>query len=512
MAWPLDAEGMGHKKVLCFCFSAFFVLICFSLPLPTSGDIATDREALLAFKKSTGDNRNLASWNTSSNSSICTNWTGITCSHVSASQRVTELQLSNRSLSGQIPLSTLGRLHALETLTLSSNHFSGELPLDLANCTSLKNISLQNNNFSGPLAASAFSTWPHLLQIDLSFNNFSGSIPQSITNATSLQSLNFENNSFSGTIPNITASSLKAFNVANNELEGQIPTSLSKFSNGSFAGNKELCGEPLNATCASSPLPSPYPTSNSSSPSPYPTSNSSSISRSTRAGLSDGAIVGIVIGTVLGGCLLLVLFGFVASNHKGTKVHVGSNQKPRETGEAQVVEVPHVEEEGLVFVDNINNEAFDMDSLLRASAEVMGKGTLGMAYKAMLEDGLVLVVKRLYFEYREDYKRRLLVLASLKHPNLIPFKAWYFSKDEKFLVYDYMRHGSLHAYLYGTQRSLSPWLRYWVLEVHARVQALQLVICIKEKEKFCIIFTNDCYKVNNITHTSSMAIEAMEAH
>ncbi|MCI79815.1 putative inactive receptor kinase, partial [Trifolium medium] len=48
----------------------------------------------------------------------------------------------------------------------------------------------------------------------------------------------------------------------------------------------------------------------------------------------------------------------------------------------------------LVFFGNAER-AFDLEDLLRASAEVLGKGTFGTAYKAVLESGPVVAVKRL---------------------------------------------------------------------------------------------------------------------
>ena len=39
--------------------------------------------------------------------------------------------------------------------------------------------------------------------------------------------------------------------------------------------------------------------------------------------------------------------------------------------------------------------SFDLEDLLRASAEVLGKGGLGTSYKAVLEEGTTVVVKRL---------------------------------------------------------------------------------------------------------------------
>lgn len=438
-----------QMKLLRFCFFAS-LFMCFFLQLASAGNLTTDAEALLLFKENTGnqDNKNLASWNQSNISSICTNWAGVICNNDSSPQRVVVLWLPGQSLSGQIPPNTLGKLDAVQNLSLGSNEFNGELPLDLANCTSLRRLLLQNNSFSGPLWASAFNAWPSLMEVDLSFNNFNGSIPQSITNVTSLQTLNLQNNSFSGPIPAITTSYLESFNVANNELNGTIPSSLSRFSATSFTGNEGLCGKPLENACPGE-ITDKAP--------------SSSINTTKKPSkLSGGAIVGIVIG---GACLLLLLFGLIARNKSNKspsarvfdieKVQRGEGNVQEGTArEAEEEEAIAIAEEKLVFVDNSCREAFDIEGLLRASAEVMGKGSLGTAYKAiLLENDLVVVVKRLNFEYKADYKRHLDVLGQLHHPNLVPIKAWYFSKEEKLLVYDYI-HGSLYNHLYFGEKPM----------------------------------------------------------
>lgn len=428
--------------------------MCFFLPLAKSADLATDAKALLAFKEKIKNNDSssaLASWNAST--SVCTSWIGISCSSNSSStQRVIAVELPEASLFGQIDPSTLGLLDALQNLSLKSNGFSGELPSDLANCISLRRLFLQSNAFSGSLPASAFLLWPSLVQIDLSFNNFSGSIPQSITNASLLQSVNLQNNSFSGQIPEIKSSTLETFNVANNELEGQIPSSLSNFSSLSFSGNGELCGIPLNVTCNTS--------------TPLPASPSTGSNRKPKSKLSDGAIVGIVIGAVLGGCVLLLIFGFIAGrrqpNGKTSSARVnpannleGGAMSPQRDAltESPLHEQAATGEARLVFVGNESRDTFDIESLLRASAEVMGVGSLGTAYKAMLETLLehemIVVVKRLNFKYKREYRRHLNVLATLRHQNLVPVKAWYFFEDEKLVVYDYIHGNSLHALLYG---------------------------------------------------------------
>jgi hypothetical protein len=47
----------------------------------------------------------------------------------------------------------------------------------------------------------------------------------------------------------------------------------------------------------------------------------------------------------------------------------------------------------LVFLGKGAGYSFDLEDLLRASAEVLGKGSVGTSYKAVLEEGTTVVVK-----------------------------------------------------------------------------------------------------------------------
>ncbi len=121
--------------------------------------------------------------------------------------------------------------------------------------------------------------------------------------------------------------------------------------------------------------------------------------------------------------------------------------------------------------------SFGLEDLLRASAEVVGKGTAGTAYKAILDDThhhhyaaaahavaggggggcasssptAAVFVKRLKDATlaRKDFQLQIDIVAKLKHPNLVPLHAYFFSKEEKLLVYDYYSLGSLSSHLHG---------------------------------------------------------------
>ncbi|KAK9114836.1 hypothetical protein Syun_021633 [Stephania yunnanensis] len=58
-------------------------------------------------------------------------------------------------------------------------------------------------------------------------------------------------------------------------------------------------------------------------------------------------------------------------------------------------EPPLVRDQSAIKDDAKLERCFDLEDLLRASAEVLGKGSVGTSYKAVLEEGTTVVVKRL---------------------------------------------------------------------------------------------------------------------
>lgn len=105
----------------------------------------------------------------------------------------------------------------------------------------------------------------------------------------------------------------------------------------------------------------------------------------------------------------------------------------------------------LHFVRN-GTERFELQDLLRASAEVLGSGSFGSSYKAILLSGPAMVVKR-YKQMsnvgKEDFYEHMRKLGSLSHPNLLPLVAFYYKKEEKLLVTDFAENGSLASHLHG---------------------------------------------------------------
>eukprot|EP00250_Pteridium_aquilinum_P004159 c14389_g1_i1 orf=601-2556(+) len=429
---------------------AVLSLLCYCCNSRVEGSLADDQRGLLALKRAV-DLRGNLQWN---GSNVC-QWEGIQCTGTST-QRVTSVRLPGRGLFGPIPAGSIGQLTELRVMSLRSNRLSGGLPSDLANCSFMRSIYLQNNKMSGPLPLN-FLLWPNLVHVDLSSNNFSGSLPSSLANLTELKSLFLQNNSLSGSVPTLNISSLNNFSVAYNQLSGPIPvtTTYSKFNATAFVGNN-LCGFPLPA-CPSEAGPAASPLSGLAAPT----------KRHRR--LSVGAIAGIAIGAFFF-LLLLGLVCFLLFRKGRSKTPKNANPyATRSTDVNTVVEgtpVPKTEyvagaaaaaasepdRNKLVFFDG-NKHAFDLEDLLRASAEVLGKGSVGTAYKAVLESGSIVAVKRLkdVTIERKDFESQIANVGKLKHENLVPLVAYYYSREEKLLVYEYMTNGSLSALLHGNK-------------------------------------------------------------
>ncbi|OIV99940.1 hypothetical protein TanjilG_26278 [Lupinus angustifolius] len=410
-----------------------------------------DKQALLAFISQT-PHANRLKWNSSE--STC-NWVGVQCDSTNSS--VYSLRLPGVGLVGQIPPNTIGRLIQLRILSLRSNGLTGQIPSDFSNLIFLRSLYLQNNVFSDEFPPS-LTRLTRLTRLDLSSNNFSGTIPFAINNLTHLTGLFLENNTFSGKLPSITTK-LIDFDVSNNRLNGSIPETLAKFPSSSFAGNLDLCGGPLKPCNSFFPAPAP---------SPEATVPSNAVhKKSKKKKLSTGAIIGIVVGCVAGALLLLLLLLFCL--RKRQRGQPPKQPKPVSTAARSVPTAEagtssskdditggsaETERNKLVFLEG-GIYSFDLEDLLRASAEVLGKGSVGTSYKALLEEGTTVVVKRLkdVVVTKKEFEMQMEMLGKIKHENVVPLRAFYFSKDEKLLVYDYITAGSLSALLHGSRGS-----------------------------------------------------------
>ncbi|KAI3914515.1 hypothetical protein MKW92_009276 [Papaver armeniacum] len=203
---------------------------------------------------------------------------GITCN--SDLTRITSIvldplqhiHLGENSFYGSIP-SSISSLVNLETLVLTHNSFSGNLP-PLNSLKSLKSIDISYNTFTGNLLNS-FNSLLNLRSMDLSFNKFTGALPKLPPNLAtlaikanslsgflsessfhglnqlevvelsansftgtlkswffllpSLQQINLSNNSFTSIEISKSTSNLIAIDIGFNKIEGYLPVNFQTF-------------------------------------------------------------------------------------------------------------------------------------------------------------------------------------------------------------------------------------------------------------------------------------------
>ncbi|KAK3411628.1 hypothetical protein EUGRSUZ_I00372 [Eucalyptus grandis] len=122
------------------------------------------------------------------------------------------LDLSDNQFSGRIPLS--GKPASFEIIDLGGNYFTGDIPLQLCHLANLQELT---------------STLPYLFSIDLSSNALDGQIPEGLTRLARLQNLNLSQNMLVGKIPSYIGNlkDLESLDLSNNKLSGEIPPSIS---------------------------------------------------------------------------------------------------------------------------------------------------------------------------------------------------------------------------------------------------------------------------------------------
>ncbi|TKY55058.1 LRR receptor serine/threonine-protein kinase [Spatholobus suberectus] len=158
-------------------------------------------------------------------------------------KQVSFLLLHSNNYTGGLRSSGILTLPNIWRLDLSYNNFSGPLPVEISQISSLKFLILSYNQFNGSIPPE-FGNMTQLQALDLAFNNLNGSIPPSLGNLSSLLWLMLADNSLTGEIPPElgNCSSLLWLNLANNKLSGNLPSELSKIGRNAtttFESNRE---------------------------------------------------------------------------------------------------------------------------------------------------------------------------------------------------------------------------------------------------------------------------------
>ncbi|QDP16886.1 hypothetical protein Tsubulata_009119 [Turnera subulata] len=436
------------------------------------------------------------------------------------------LDLSHNRISGSLP-GSLGQLQNLQSLNLSDNALAGSLPADLVNLQNLVVISLNNNYFSGPLpsgfqAVQVLDLSSNLINgslplgfgghslsyLNISYNRLSGPIPAE----------------FAASFPSNCTIDLSFNNLTGEVPDSSV---FSNQRSRSYAGNPGICGNPTRNPCPIPASPSPLPNVSSSPPaiaafpkiiasSPVTTPPGDSTTGSQQeSGLRPGTIIGIIIGDIAGVAILGIIFFYVyhclkkkknvektlkkeanlakeetwsssssesrgftrwsclrkrGENEEESEPTSSDNEEdPKPNNSNHNSSVQHQQEHyqenkggTLVTVDG-GEKQLELDTLLKASAYILGATGSSIMYKAVLEDGTTFAVRRIgesHVERFRDFETQVRVIAKLVHPNLVRIRGFYWGVDEKLIIYDFVPNGSLANARYrkaGSSPCHLPW-------------------------------------------------------
>jgi Leucine-rich repeat (LRR) protein/preprotein translocase subunit SecG len=417
------------------------------------------------------------------------------------------LQLGNNSLTGQIP-PELGKCQSLIWLDLNSNNLSGAIPSELANQAGLvipgrvsgKQFAFVRNEggtacrgagglveFEGIRAESlesfpmvhscpstriysgstvyTFSYNGSMIYLDLAYNSLSGTIPESLGSMNYLQVLNLGHNRLTGNIPD-SFGGLKAIGVldlSHNSLQGFVPGSLGTLS---FLSDLDVSNNNLTGSIPSGGQLTTFPASryeNNSGlcgvPLPRCGSGSQSAGFSSR-GKKQSMTAGMVIGIAF---FLLSIIGLTFALFRVRKY-----QQKEEQREKYIESLPTSGSSSWKLSSapeplSINVATFEKPlrkltfaHLLEAtngfSAEsLIGSGGFGEVYKAQLKDGCVVAIKKLIHvtgQGDREFMAEMETIGKIKHRNLVPLLGYCKIGEERLLVYEYMKWGSLEAVLH----------------------------------------------------------------
>ncbi|EOA34527.1 hypothetical protein CARUB_v10022071mg [Capsella rubella] len=436
-----------------------------------SANSITETESLLNFKKSLTNTKSLDSWTIDSEPCGESNrWVGLLCNKNS----VFGLQIEQMGLSGNIDVAPLEDLPSLRTISIMNNSFSGNIP-EFNRLTALKSIYISGNRFSGNIPSDYFTTMVSLKKAWLSNNEFSGLIPISLATALpNLMELRLENNQFIGTIPNFTQTTLNDVDLSNNKLTGEIPRGLSKFEAKFFEGNSRLCGAKLATAC------------------PQPRNATASVTIDGTLKDANKSKYFLAFGTL--GVLLLVVLISLAFRKKKKKRRRKKALRTSEQDSADDQQIQITVDESksssrhskgsrsgeltnkstvaaeLVMV-NKEKGVFGLTDLMKAAAHVLNNpgggssrpssnGGVGSAYKAVLSNGITVVVKRVTVMNQvsvDVFDKEITNLGTLRHRNVLTPLAYHFRRDEKLLVFEFVPNLSLLHRLHGDHSEGLDW-------------------------------------------------------
>ncbi|CAL0322756.1 unnamed protein product [Lupinus luteus] len=172
-----------------------------------------------------------------------------------------------------------------------------------------------------------------------------------------------------------------------------------------------------------------------------------SISLAAKLGGAAGAValVGIVI----------ILLWYCLSHRR-------SASRTSETGSS---DPSQVERQGVLELPIRDTRRFDMEELSLATnnfsvKNMIGEGKFGEVYKGLLQDGMLVAIKKRLGLVSQEFVDEVRYLSSIQHRNLVTLIGYCQENNLQFLVYEYVPNGSVSSHLYGASQQLQGKLEF----------------------------------------------------
>ncbi|TYJ42310.1 hypothetical protein E1A91_A03G080300v1 [Gossypium mustelinum] len=366
--------------------------------------------------------------------------------------KVTRLVFKSQMLDGSLS-PAIGKLSELKELSVSHNRIGNPVPHEVFHCKKLEILDLRNNMFSGEIPSN-LSSLVRLRVLDLSSNEFTGDLTF-LKYFPNLENLSLANNLFSGKIPSSIRSfrNLRFFDFSgNNFLEGSAPlmsqvdeSTVTQYPKRYTFAERKSTNNSRSRAQAPSPIGSKSVTSEGPILSPvtqHRHKNNSKKAMEWLLGFFAGAVGGGISGFVFSVMFKLVLATILgAAKDPGPSIFSPLIKKA----------------EDLSFLEK-------EDGL--ASLEIIGKGGCGEVYKAELpgSDGKMIAIKKIIQPPKDaaeltdedskllnkkmrQIKSEITTVGQIRHRNLLPLLAHISRPDCHYLVYEFMKNGSLQDIL-----------------------------------------------------------------
>ncbi|KAI3723101.1 hypothetical protein L2E82_34449 [Cichorium intybus] len=296
----------------------------------------------------------------------------------------------------------------------------------------------------------------YLFILNLGHNDLTGPIPEELSGLKTVAILDLSHNRLNGSIPNsLTSLGLGDADLSYNNLSGTIPESapFDTFSPDRFSNNSGLCGYPLPAC-------------------PHDNAKSSAHRKSNRreASLAGSVAMGLLFSLfcIFGVIIILVemqkrkrkkaaaaLEAYADGGNSysgGGAAHTNNAWKLTSTREALSISLAAFEKplRKLTFADLLEaTNGFDNNCLI-------GSGGFGDVYRAQLKDNTVVAIKKLIHvsgQGDREFMAEMETIGKIKHRNLVPLLGYCKVGDERLLVYEYMKFGSLEDVLHDRKKT-----------------------------------------------------------